>query len=72
MDKEWAELDRIEFATRFNQILKPSRPIDSIELLFGREKELEDIEYAMCAEGLNNFLVCEFRNYGFLNDCNFQ
>ena len=52
-------MPRSEFATRLKNVLKPAKPIDSIELLFGREKEIEDIEYALPADGRHCFIYGE-------------
>lgn len=53
------QLSRSEFASRLKNVLKPAKPIDSIELLFGREKEIEDIEYALPADGRHCFIYGE-------------
>ena len=49
-------VDRIEFTKHLYEVLNPSVPVDSIELLFGREKELEDIEYSLHARGRHCFI----------------
>jgi len=53
------QLSRSEFASKLKNVLKPAKPIDSIELLFGREKEIEDIEYALPADGRHCFIYGE-------------
>ncbi|MGP9802023.1 AAA family ATPase [Rheinheimera sp. NSM] len=47
---------RDEFGRKLNSLVFPSRPIDSIEHLFGRSKELDKIEKALYASGRHIFI----------------
>lgn len=48
--------DRDQFGKRLNQRVFPAHPIDRIEHLHGREKELDRIEKALFADGRNVFV----------------
>lgn len=48
--------DKYEFGTRLNELLFASQPIQSIEHLFGRERELDRIEKALFAPGRHIFI----------------
>lgn len=48
--------ERDRFGTRLNQLVFPAHPVDRIEHLYGREKELDRIEKALFAGGRNIFI----------------
>lgn len=48
--------NRDSFATELNKLVSPSRPIQTIERLFGRERELDRIEKALYADGRHVFI----------------
>lgn len=48
--------DRHQFGEKLNSLVFPSQPIDSIEHLFGRAKELDRIEKALYAPGRHVFV----------------
>lgn len=48
--------DRHQFGEKLNSLVFPSQPIDSIEHLFGRTKELDRIEKALYAPGRHVFV----------------
>lgn len=49
-------IDRQEFGRKLNEIVSPAQPIQSIEHLFGRHKELDRIEKALFAPGRHIFV----------------
>lgn len=51
-----ADLEAREFYTRLNQVLFPSCPIKSEEMLFGRGKDMANIEAALYAFGRHAFI----------------
>lgn len=51
--------DKHAFSRELNQVVSPSRPIDSIENLIGRDDELDRIEKALMAPGRNVFIFGE-------------
>lgn len=48
--------DRHSFALALKRLVSPSRPIQTIERLFGRERELDRIEKALYADGRHVFI----------------
>lgn len=50
------ELNRPDFLEKLHKVLKPSVPIDSVEHLFGRDKEFDNIEEALYADGRHCFI----------------
>lgn len=48
--------DRDSFGRELNSVVSPSQPIQTIEQLFGREKELDKIEKALFAPGRHIFI----------------
>jgi hypothetical protein len=48
--------ERDRFGTQLNKLVFPSHPIDRIEHLYGRTKELDRIEKALFAEGRHIFI----------------
>lgn len=48
--------DKHQFGTRLNEVLFASQPIQSIEHLYGREQELDQIEKALFAPGRHIFI----------------
>jgi len=50
------QVDQSEFTKHLYRVLNPATPVDTIELLFGREKELEDINYSLHAKGRHCFI----------------
>lgn len=48
--------DREVFGCKLNQMVSPAQPIQSIEYLMGRERELERIEKALYAPGRHIFI----------------
>ena len=48
--------DRHSFASRLNQLVSPSQPIQSIEHLHGRTRELDQIDKALYAPGRHVFI----------------
>lgn len=51
--------DKYEFGKHLNRALSPSSPISSIEYLYGRQKELTQIERALMSKGRNIFIFGE-------------
>lgn len=51
--------DKYIFGREVNVALSPSSPISSIEYLYGREKELTQIERALMSRGRNIFIFGE-------------
>lgn len=49
-------IERFEFGERLNTLLSPARPIQSIEYLQGRAKELDKIEKSLFARGRHIFI----------------
>ena len=52
-----AQLDNFDFLERLHNVLKPSKPIDSIEQLWGRKKQLQELEVALHADGRHAFIL---------------
>ncbi len=50
------KLNMSEFLDRVNRVLKPSQPIDSIEHLWGRKKQIQELEMALHANGRHGFI----------------
>lgn len=50
------QIDEYEFGTKLNQLVSPARPIQSIEHLNGRARELERIKKALFAPGRHIFI----------------
>ena len=50
------EMDRHAFGERLNELVSPAQPIQSIENLQGRTKELARIEKALFAPGRHIFI----------------
>ena len=48
--------DKYEFGEKLNKVLSPSHPVNSIERLHGRERELETIERALFLTGTHIFI----------------
>lgn len=48
--------DRHVFANRLNELVSPSQPIQSIEHLYGRSHELDQIDKALYAPGRHVFI----------------
>lgn len=51
-----SDISRQEFGSLLNQHLRPARPVDTIELLQGRESELRKIEHALYSPGRHVFI----------------
>lgn len=49
-------LDKNSFVKRLNETVSPSRPIDSIEHLQGRHRELKELERALAIDGRHVFI----------------
>lgn len=45
-----------EFYEKLNKVIRPSAPISSFEMLFGREKQVNEIEAALYADGRHVFI----------------
>lgn len=45
-----------EFFEKLNKVIRPSAPISSFEMLFGREKQVNEIESALYADGRHVFI----------------
>lgn len=51
-----AQMDRTEFGVTLNRLVSPARPIQTIEQLEGRTKEISRIEKALFADGRHVFI----------------
>lgn len=51
-----AEIERNDFGVKLNHLVSPAKPIQSVEQLQGRTKELARIEKALFAEGRHIFI----------------
>lgn len=57
MFKNQLTLKKSDFYQQLHEVLSPSSPIDSVEYLQGREKELNSIENALYARGRHAFVM---------------
>jgi GTPase SAR1 family protein len=49
-------LENHEFYTRLKKVIRPASPISTFELLFGREKQISDIESVLYSDGRSVFI----------------
>ncbi|MEA9445484.1 hypothetical protein SK355_09675 [Candidatus Fukatsuia symbiotica] len=44
------------FFTKLNKVLRPTGPVATLKLLFGRERQIDDLEHALYATGRHAFI----------------
>ena len=50
------KIERTEFGEKLNRFVSPARPIQSIEFLQGRDRELDKIDKSLFARGRHVFI----------------